>query len=191
MRHRPQPRLLRADAQLVAAVQAAVEAEGALVELVGPRVGGVELSDGSRLPVHHKIDGGPSVVFDAVALILADEGVLELTKLPAARDFVSDAYSHYKFIGFTEAALKLFQKVGLPDDLDDGFVPLDGSPPVPTPDQVAKAASVTMGKVVPKPPKQTKTPAKKASSKNSVSAGAETFVASCRALRFWDRPDGA
>jgi catalase len=180
-----------ADAQLVAAVQAAVEAEGALVELVGPRVGGVELSDGSRLPVHHKIDGGPSVVFDAVALILADEGVLELTKLPAARDFVSDAYSHYKFIGFTEAALKLFQKVGLPDDLDDGFVPLDGSPPVPTPDQVAKAASVTMGKVVPKPPKQTKTPAKKASSKNSVSAGAETFVASCRALRFWDRPDGA
>jgi catalase len=37
---------------------------------------------------------------------------------------VSDAYAHYKFVGFSEPADKLFKKVGLPDDLDDGFIVL-------------------------------------------------------------------
>ncbi len=180
-----------ADPALIAALQAAIDAEGAVMELVGPRVGGVELSDGSLLPVHHKIDGGPSVVFDAVALVVAEDGVLELTKLPAARDFVSDAYAHYKFIGFTEPALKLFQKVGLPDDLDDGFVPLDGSPAVPSESQIAKAAAVTTGKAVPKSAGGAKTPATKPQSKNAERGSAEAFVAACRDLRFWDRSDGA
>lgn len=53
-------------------------------------------------------------------------GLLGLAKLPTARDFVSDAYADYKFVGFSEAAAKLFAKVGLPDDLDDGFLTLDG-----------------------------------------------------------------
>jgi catalase len=180
-----------ADSELIEALRAAVDSEGAVMELVGPRIGGVELSDGTRLPVHHKVDGGPSVVFDAVALVLADEGVLELTKLPAARDFVSDAYSHYKFIGFTEAALKLFQKVGLPDELDDGFLPLDGSPAVPTVDQIAKAASVTTGKVVPKAPKQSTKPPTKKGRSASLASSAGFFIATCRSIRFWDRPDGA
>ena len=112
------------DAKLLAAVQSTFEAEGAVVELVAPTVGGVTASDGSKIAAHHKIDGAPSVIFDAVALLVAEEGVLPLQKLPPARDFVSDAYAHYKFIGFTEAATKLFKKVGLPDDLDDGFVAL-------------------------------------------------------------------
>src|ERR1700712_5376593 len=87
-------------------------------------VGGVTASDGAKIAAHHKIDGGPSVIFDAVALLIADEGVLSLTKLPPARDFVADAYAHYKFIGFTAAAGKLFAKAGVPEDLDDGFLPL-------------------------------------------------------------------
>jgi catalase len=69
--------------------------------------------------------------------------------LPPARDFVADAYAHYKFIGFSEPARKLFAKVGLPEDLDDGFVAI------------------------------------------TAETGASTFIQSCRALRFWDRPDGA
>lgn len=112
------------DVDVLVALQAAAKKEGAVVELIGPRVGGVEASDGSIAPVHHKIDGGPSVVFDAVAVLASEEGILSLVKLPPARDFVADAYAHYKFIAFTEPALKLFKKVGLPDDLDDGFVAL-------------------------------------------------------------------
>ena len=95
------------------------------MELVAPTVGGVIASDGSVLGVHHKIDGGPSVVFDAVALLVGDEAAaLALAKLPPARDFVADAYAHYKFVGFTAAASGLFAKAGLPEALDDGFIQL-------------------------------------------------------------------
>jgi catalase len=114
-----------ADADLVRALQEAALALPAVVEIIAPTVGGVTLSDGSRIPAHHKVDGGPSVLFDAVALVVGEEGALSLLKLPPARDFVSDAYAHYKVIGFTEPALKLMQKVGLPEDLDDAIIPLN------------------------------------------------------------------
>lgn len=112
------------DVETLLSLQAAAKKEGTVVELIGPRIAGVEASDGSSAPVHHTIDGGPSVVFDAVVVLASEEGILSLLKLPAARDFVSDAYSHYKFIAFSEPALKLFEKVGLPDDLDGGFMAL-------------------------------------------------------------------
>jgi len=112
------------DARLLEAIDTAFAEEGAVVELIAPTVGGVEASDGEMIAAHHQIDGGPSVIFDAVALLVAEEGILALLKLPPARDFVADAYAHYKFVGFTPAAAKLFQKVGLPDDLDDGFAAL-------------------------------------------------------------------
>ncbi|KQU95185.1 catalase [Devosia sp. Root413D1] len=112
------------DAALLDALQAAVTAAGGTMELIAPSVAGITAKDGTMLAAHHKIDGGPSVLFDAVAVLPGDEGVLSLLKLPAARDFVADAYAHYKFIGFVEAANKLFAKTGLPDDLDDGFTDL-------------------------------------------------------------------
>lgn len=113
------------DAKLLACLEAAATAKGASVELIAPTVGGVTLSDGTNTPAHHMIDGGPSVLFDAVAVIPSEEGILALLKLPPARDFVSDAYAHYKFIAFTPPANKLFAKVGIPEDLDDGFVAIE------------------------------------------------------------------
>ena len=74
---------------------------------VAASVGGVKLSDGSWLEADEKIDGGPSVVFDAVALVLSEKGARELAAMPPARDFVSDALAHKKFIGFTEEAVAL------------------------------------------------------------------------------------
>ena len=62
------------DAGLLQAVQAAFKQEGAVVKLVAPMVGGVEASDGSWITADEKIDGGPSVVFDAVAVLLSDAG---------------------------------------------------------------------------------------------------------------------
>ncbi|HEY4203262.1 MAG TPA: catalase [Devosiaceae bacterium] len=112
------------DISLVKALQRAIDDEGAIMELVAPVVGGVTASDGTLLSAHHQIDGSPSVLFDAVAVLAAEEGVLGLQKLPPARDFITDAYAHYKFVGFTQPSTKLFTKVGLPEDLDDGFIAL-------------------------------------------------------------------
>ena len=57
------------DADVLAALRAAIEAEGAVLELVAPKIGGVTLSDGTPVPAKQKIDGGPSVLYDAVAVL--------------------------------------------------------------------------------------------------------------------------
>ncbi len=112
------------DAALVNGLCEAFEAEGAMVEFIAPAVGGIEASDGSWIEADHMIDGGPSVLFDAVALVLSKEGAALLTEEATARDFVADAFSHCKFIGFTEGAGALLAKAGVEADADEGLVPL-------------------------------------------------------------------
>jgi catalase len=95
------------------------------MEVIAPKVGGVEAADGSWITAKHMIDGGPSVLFDAVALILSEEGAERLTGEAAAHDFVADAFAHCKFIGFVPTAASLFIKAGIPLDADEGLIPLD------------------------------------------------------------------
>jgi catalase len=116
-----------ADAAVLSALLEAVEAEGAVYEVVAPKVGGVTLSDGTRLAAKHKIDGGPSVLFDAVALVVSGEGAGLLAMDAAAKDFVTDAFAHCKFIGYTGAAEAIFAKAGIAGDLDEACLKLDGA----------------------------------------------------------------
>ena len=112
------------DAKILKRLAKALEKEGAQLKIVAPAVGGVEASDGTWIEAHEKIDGAPSVVFDAVALLVSKEGVEFLALEPAARDFVSDAFAHMKFIGYTDAAIPLVEGAGALKD--DGVLPLDG-----------------------------------------------------------------
>ncbi len=113
------------DAALVEALASRLEKEGATMEIVAPRIGGVELSDGGSIEGDHMIDGGPSVLFDAVAIIVSEEGAERLAGEAAARDFVADAFAHLKFIGYTSTANALFEKAGVPlDNADEGLVAL-------------------------------------------------------------------
>jgi catalase len=73
------------------------------------------------------IDGGPSVLFDAVVLLGSEEGFTELAYEACAKDFVSDAFAHLKFIAYTEGALPLLAKAGVMDDPDEGVMALDSS----------------------------------------------------------------
>jgi catalase len=117
------------DAALLQAVQQAFQKEGAVVKLVAPMVGGVEASDGSWIVADEKIDGGPSVVFDAVALLLSDAGATLLADESTARDFAADAFAHCKFIGHTASAVPLLQRAGVVADA--GVVELGGATAVP------------------------------------------------------------
>ena len=114
------------DASLLAAVQDAAAKQDVTVELVAPTVGGVNLSDGNRVPAGQKIDGGPSVLYDAVVILPSAAKVEELSGLPAARDFANDAFAHCKFIGHSPEAEALFEACGLAALMDDGFVALSG-----------------------------------------------------------------
>lgn len=113
------------DAALFAKLKETVETEGAKLAVVAPTIGGVKDSDGNALAADEKVDGGPSVVFDAVVLLPTEDGVDELAKDATARDFVDDAFAHCKFIGYTPAAKTLFDSVGLTAMLDDGCIALD------------------------------------------------------------------
>jgi catalase len=45
--------------------------------------------------------------------------------MPAARDFVTDAYAHCKFIGYAGEPKPLFEAAGLTSLMDDCFISLD------------------------------------------------------------------
>ena len=107
-------------------LKTALKNEGALLEIVAPKVGGVAASDGSWIEAAQKVDGGPSVLYDAVALLPSDDGAKLLAKEPAARDFVADAFAHMKFIGYVEPAAILFEKAGISESRDEGFIALNG-----------------------------------------------------------------
>ena len=115
------------DAKLLASLKKAVEAEGAAVQIVAPKVGGAKLSDGKRMPADHALAGGPSVLFDAVALLPSDEGTELLLPEAAAIDWLRDAFGHLKAIGHVPAADALFDKAGIGTDADEGTVSLAGS----------------------------------------------------------------
>jgi catalase len=88
-------------------------------------VGGVEASDGSWLAADEKIDGGPSVVFDAIAVLLSNAGAQLLADEATARDFVADAFAHCKFIGYNATAMPLLEKAGVAAARDGGVVELN------------------------------------------------------------------
>ena len=114
------------DAALLQALRKAASAEGALVELVAPWIGGVVTSDGELLPAHQKIDGGPSVLYDAVVILPSVEGAAALANDPAAKDFITDAHAHGKFVAYHPTALPLLEAAGVAAELDDGYVALGG-----------------------------------------------------------------
>jgi len=86
------------DVTVINNIKKAVINAGANVKIVGPKIGGAKLSDGSILHVDGQLAGTPSVIFDAIAIILSNEGAKSLSMEAAAIDFVRDAYGHLKAI---------------------------------------------------------------------------------------------
>jgi catalase len=111
-----------ADAKLFDTLVKAAAKAGAVVEVVAPKIAGAVLSDGRLVPAKQKIDGGPSVLFDAVAVLASLDGAALLARDGAAKDFVNDAFGHCKFIAYNADARTLFDKAGLGDDLDAGCI---------------------------------------------------------------------
>lgn len=95
--------------------KAAVDA-GATVKIVAPKVGGAKLADGSFLTADGQLAGTPSVLFDAVAVILSDEGAKALSGESAAIDFVRDAFGHLKAIATDKGGQILLKAANIGQD---------------------------------------------------------------------------
>ncbi|WP_234412391.1 catalase [Stenotrophomonas sp. YAU14D1_LEIMI4_1] len=86
------------DAGLIASLRKAAQKAGAEVKLVAPKVGGARLSDGKVQAADGQLAGTPSVLFDAVAVVLSADAAKALVKEAAAVEFVSHAWAHLKAI---------------------------------------------------------------------------------------------
>ncbi|MFC4296076.1 catalase [Novosphingobium tardum] len=103
------------DAGEISAVRSAVEKAGGTCFTVAPKVGGIALSKGT-LKADGQLAGSPSVLFDAVALVLTAEAAGKLTREGAAVQFVMDAFGHLKAIGASDGAKALLDKAGVEKD---------------------------------------------------------------------------
>ncbi|TAL85023.1 MAG: catalase [Rhodanobacter sp.] len=104
------------EASAIKALRKAAESAGATVKLVAPKLGGIRLSDGKTQAVDGQLAGTPSVVFDAVAVVLSADGGKQLARESAAVDFVRDAFSHLKAIAADEGGKILLKAGGVGKD---------------------------------------------------------------------------
>jgi catalase len=104
------------DAATLAALRKAVEGAGATVKLIAPKVGGAKLSDRKRVAADGQLAGTPSVLFDAVALVLSAEAGKRLASEACAVDFVRDAFGHLKAIAADAGAQAVLKAGGIGKD---------------------------------------------------------------------------
>jgi catalase len=119
-----------APAKLISGLTRAMKATGATIEVIAPAIFGIEADDGTLIDAQQQLAGGPSVVYDAVVLAFGPTGSQTFAAMPAARDFVADAYAHCKYIGYTDAASDLLKATLGDQPLDEGVVALDGKPSI-------------------------------------------------------------
>lgn len=113
------------DAGLLASIKKAVKTEKATAVLIAPKVGGAVDANGELTPADMSLSGGPSVFFDAVAILADEEQGNKLASEAAAVDWVRDAFGHLKVIAHTPGVQPLLDKAGV--EPDDGVIALEGS----------------------------------------------------------------
>ena len=110
------------------ALKSAAESAGAQVTVIAEKVGGVTTARGKTIAADEKLDGAPSVLFDAVAVLASEDGAAKLANMHGARTFLADAFAHMKFIALTAEAKSGFWSAAVPEKADDGVFILDGEP---------------------------------------------------------------
>ncbi len=116
-----------ADAKLLDVIKKKAKGEKAIVEIVALKVGGFQDSDGKAVPADHFLGGAPSALFDTVVVAPSSEGVEDLLATAAAVEWLRMAYAHLKIIGYTAAALPLFEKGSVDPNSDEGIVEMQAT----------------------------------------------------------------
>ncbi|MES2696947.1 MAG: catalase [Verrucomicrobiota bacterium] len=104
------------DSALLHELQAAVEAERAVLVRIAPKIGGVINKAGNLLEADLALSAAPSIFFDAVVVLASAEGAKTLSTEAAAVDWMRDAFGHLKAIGHTASAAPLLTAAGIKPD---------------------------------------------------------------------------
>jgi catalase len=104
------------DGAVINKIKKAATDAGASVKIIAPKVGGAKLADGSMLAADGQLAGTPSVLFDAIAILLSDEGAKILSTESAAIDFARDAFGHLKAIAADQGGQAILKKANVGKD---------------------------------------------------------------------------
>ena len=104
----------------IAAIQAALVAEGAVPRLVAPRIGTVQTAEGKTLEADASLENEPGFLFDALVLPDGEQAVAVLAREGHTMEFIKDQYRHCKPILVLGASSALLGKAGIPPKLLNG-----------------------------------------------------------------------
>jgi catalase len=102
------------DTASVTRAQAALSKAGAVVRVLGARLGGVETVNGETLDPDATFETMPSVLFDAVIVPDGPGAADQLSTLGHAREFLKDQYRHCKPILMLGAGQRVVEAAGVP-----------------------------------------------------------------------------
>lgn len=112
------------------AVKEAIEAEGALCDVIAPRLGFISGRNDTDIPVDKSLLTTASVFFDAVYVPGGINSVATLEADPDAIHFLNEAFKHCKAIAADDDALQVLEATyfarKLPEDNDDDTVNTEG-----------------------------------------------------------------
>lgn len=110
------------DAGKVEEYKSILKEQGVNLAIIAEHIGGIRGKEDKWIEADEKIDGAPSVLFDAVFIMISMDAVEKLKSNPAVKDFVSDAFSHFKFIGHCPGGEQLLQEILGPEKKDEGMM---------------------------------------------------------------------
>jgi catalase len=104
----------------ITATMDALDEAGAVVRLLGSRLGTVTSEGGETFEVDATLENSPSVLFDALVLPDGTEAVENLARDGHTLEFLKDQYRHCKTILALGASSKLVEKAGISSELATG-----------------------------------------------------------------------
>ncbi|WP_313696682.1 catalase [Achromobacter sp.] len=117
------------DGQTVSAVADALIQAGAVVRLVGQRIGPVQTAEGGALDADASLDNHPSGVFDGAVVAGGADAAALLAADGRALEFLRDAYRHGKTLMGLGDGVQVYAAAGIDPDPNDGGLLLGGEDP--------------------------------------------------------------
>jgi catalase len=118
------------DAASITTVKAALEKEGAIVEIIAPKLGFIVSEDKQNVEVHNSFLTAASVLYDAVYVPGGVSSVATLAAEANAVHFLNEAFKHCKPIAADEAARQVLEVTyfhkKLPSDANEDTVLREG-----------------------------------------------------------------
>lgn len=117
------------DGKSVSAVADALIQAGAVVRLVGQRIGPVQTAEGGAFDADASLDNHPSGVFDGAVVAGGADAAALLAADGRALEFLRDAYRHGKTLMGAGDGVQVYAAAGIDPDPNDGGLLLGGEDP--------------------------------------------------------------